>query len=52
MSHFDYPGTDIAVMRGDFIVDSTGKLLYGHHSKNQYDRPEIETLLKILQGYK
>ena len=49
---FDYPDTDTAVMGGDFIVDSTGKLLYAHHSKNQYDKPEIETLLKILQGYK
>ena len=47
----DYPGTDIAVMGGDFIVDSTGKLLYAHHSKNQYDRPNIETLLKVTQEH-
>ena len=47
----DYPGTDIAVMGGDFIVDSTGKLLYAHHPKNQYDRPDIETLLKMLQEH-
>ena len=33
----DYPGTNIAVMGGDFIVDSIGKLLHAHHSKNQYD---------------
>ena len=52
LSHSDYPDTDIAVMGGDFIVDSTGKLLYAHHSKNQYDKPDIETLLKMLQGYK
>ena len=47
----DYPGTDITVMGGDFIVDSTGKLLYAHHSKNQYDKPNAEALLKLLQGY-
>ena len=52
LSPSDYPGTDLAVMGGDFIVDSTGKLLYAHHSKNQYDRPNIEALLKLLQGYK
>ena len=51
LSVFDYPGTDAAVMGGDFIVDSTGKLLYAHHSKNQYDRPDIETLLKVLQEH-
>ena len=51
LSVSDYPGTDIAVMGGDFIVDSTGKLLYAHHSKNQYDRPDIETLLKLLQEH-
>ena len=43
-------GGDWAVMGGDFIVDSTGKLLYAHLCKNQYDRPDIETLLKVLQG--
>ena len=43
-------GGDWAVMGDDFIVDSTGKLLYAHLSKNQFDRPDIETLLKVLQG--
>ena len=51
MSIPEYPGTDVAVMGGDFIVDSTGKLLYAYHSKNQYDRPETETLLKMLQEH-
>ena len=52
LSVFDYPGTDASVMGGDFIVDTTGKLLYAHHSKNQYDKPDTEALLKLLQGYK
>ena len=45
-----YSGDDWAVMGGDFIVDSSGKLLYAYLCKNQYDRPDIETLLKVLQG--
>ena len=45
-----YSGSDWAVMGGDFIVDSTGKLLYAYLGKNQFDRPDIETLLKVLQG--
>ena len=51
VSFLDCPDIDFAVMGGDFIVDSTGKLLYAHHSKNQYDRPDIETLLKMLQEH-
>ena len=45
-----YPGSDIAVMGGDFIVDSTGKLLYAHLCKNQFDRPDIETLVEFMKG--
>ena len=30
-----YSGDDWAVIGGDFIVDSSGKLLYAHHCKNQ-----------------
>ena len=45
-----YSGDDWAVMGGDFIVDSSGKLLYAHLCKNQFDRPDIETLVKFLRG--
>ena len=45
-----YSGSDYAVMGGDFIVDSSGKLLYAYLCKNQFDRPDIETLVKFLQG--
>jgi len=44
-------GSDSAVMGGDFIVDSTGKLLYAHLCKNPFDRPEIATLVEFLQGH-
>ena len=44
-------GSDYAVMGGDFIVDLTGKLLYNYLCKNQFDRPEVETLVEFLQGH-
>ena len=43
-------GSDYAVMGGDFIVDSSGKLLYAYLSTNQFDRPKPETLVEFLQG--
>ena len=44
-----YSGSDWSVMGGDFIVDSSGKLLYAHLCKNQFDRPDIETLVKFCK---
>ena len=44
-----YSGSDWAVMGGDFVVDSSGKLLYAHLCKNQFDRPDIETLVKFCK---
>ena len=41
-------GSDFAVMGGDFIVDSSGRLLYAHLCKTQFDRPCIETLIEFL----
>jgi len=41
--------SDMSSMRGDFIVDSTGKLLYAYHCKNQFDRPDTETLVEFLR---
>ena len=45
-----YPGDDVTVIGGDFICDSTGKLLYKYTSKEQYDRPEVSSLLTCLQA--
>jgi len=42
-------GSDMSSMGGDFIVDSTGKLLYAYHCKNQFDRPDVETLVEFLR---
>ena len=44
-----YPGDDVTVIGGDFIVDSDGKLLYSYPSKEQYDRPEVDNLLSVLR---
>lgn len=43
-----YSGDDVTVIGGDFIADATGKLVYTHCSKEQYDRPEVDDLLLIL----
>lgn len=39
---------DYTVIGGDFIVDATGEVVYSHRCKEQYDRPEVVTLLKSL----
>ena len=43
-----YSGDDVTVIGGDFIADESGKLLYSYCSKEQYDRPEVEDLLKVF----
>ena len=43
-----YPGDDVTVIGGDFIVDSSRKVVYAYCSKEQYDRPELNQLLKNL----
>lgn len=43
-----YSGDDVTVIGGDFIADSTGRVLYSYRSKEQYDRPDVEDLLKVL----
>ena len=43
-----YDRDDVTVIGGDFIVASSGELLYSFRSKEQYDRPEIADLLKVL----
>lgn len=46
-----YSGDDLTVMGGDFIVDSSGKLIFAHPSKEQYDRPYVAKLLEALRQY-
>ena len=43
-----YGSDDYTVIGGDFVVDSTGNVMYSHRCKEQYDRPEVATLLNSL----
>ena len=43
-----YPGDDLTTLGGDFIVDSSGKVVYAYPSKHQYDRPDVDDLLRHL----
>lgn len=43
-----YDGDDVTVIGGDFITDASGKVVYVFRSKEQYDRPEVDSLLRVL----
>ena len=43
-----YPGDDLHVMGGDFILDSTGKILYAYCSKFAADRPSVDDIFKLM----
>lgn len=45
-----YPGDDIHVLGGDFILDSTGKVLYAYCSKFSSDRPSLDEIFKVLEN--
>jgi len=46
-----WPGDDVTVIGGDFICDSQGTLVYVYKSKEQYDRPEVSSLLDCLKSH-
>ncbi len=48
MDNIAFEGDDVTVIGGDFITDAAGKLIYSYPSKEQYDRPDIDTLLEHL----
>lgn len=43
-----YEGDDLHVMGGDFVVDSTGKLVYAYSSKTSSDRPSVDDVLAFF----
>ena len=47
-----YSGDDVTVIGGDFIADSSVKLLFSYRSKEQYDRPEVDDLLSFLKNHR
>lgn len=42
-------GDDVHQLGGDFIVDSTGRLVYAYCGKTSYDRPSVSDLLAKLK---
>ena len=42
---------DTGQMGGDFVVDSGGIIRLTHRSHDPTDRPEVETLLKVLREF-
>ena len=45
-----YEGDDLQVMGGDFITDTSGKLIYAYPSKQPSDRPIVEHILTVLDS--
>ena len=45
-----YPGDDLYFMAGDFIADSSGKLVYAYNAQHAHDRPCIEDILSSLDA--
>ena len=47
-----YDGDDFHLMGGDFILGSSGEVLYAYHSKDTRDRPDVSTLLEFVKSIK
>ncbi len=43
-----YAGDDLYFMAGDFIADSSGKLIYAYNAQDAHDRPSVEEILGSL----
>lgn len=43
-----YDGDDYTTIGGNFVVNSSGKVVYCYPSKHQYDRPEVEDILQHI----
>lgn len=43
-----YQGDDVHLMAGDYITDSSGKLVFSYHGANSQDRPSTDQLLRAL----
>lgn len=44
-----WPGDDVTVLGGDVMLNASGKVVYVYRSKEQYDRPQVSTLLNALE---
>ena len=45
-----YPGDDLTVMGGDFIVRRSGEVMFTYIQKSQLDRPAVSDLLQCLKN--
>ena len=45
-----YPEDDLYLMAGDFIANSSGKLVYAYNAQHAHDRPSIEEILGSLDS--
>lgn len=43
-----YPGDDIHVLGGDFIVNNNGQLVYAYLSKFSSDRPQVDDVFRAI----
>jgi hypothetical protein len=42
------PQEDVHQLGGDFILDSTGRVVYEYRSQDPADRPDLAKLLQVL----
>lgn len=45
-----YDGDDIHLMAGDYITDSSGKLVFAYNAVEAFDRPSTDQILRALDG--
>ena len=44
-----WPDEEMTTLGGDFVLDSSGKVVYSHCCKEQYDRPAVADILQCLK---
>jgi hypothetical protein len=45
-----YEGDDVHLMAGDYITDSTGKLVFSYNGTDSQDRPSMELVFRALDN--
>ena len=45
-----YEGDDHQLLGGDFIADSSGKLVWAHIMHDMFDRPSVDTIVAALDS--
>ena len=50
LSFAHYAGDDSVLLGGDFITDSSGKLVWAHIMEDVTDRPSVDTIVAALDN--